>query len=76
MSTVTMIGLIVLSIVVMLVVMGGVARLTLALIRRPLERRIAAVYRPDEILRQDLTANNFGLESWGVWQGEAMGRSC
>ncbi|MFN9719973.1 MAG: hypothetical protein ACK58L_14840 [Planctomycetota bacterium] len=73
MGTATTIGLIVLGVVAIALVMSGVTKLTLHLMKRPLATRIAAFYGPDDILMKDLTANNFGLESWGVWQGRGNG---
>ena len=73
METATTIGLIALGVVAIVLVMSGVTKLTLRLMKRPLETRITALYGPDEILMKDLAANNFGLESWGVWQGRGNG---
>jgi hypothetical protein len=44
------------------------AKVVLRSLRGPLEARIAASHGEDEILMKDLTANNFGLESKGVFQ--------
>lgn len=73
MSTASTIGLILFSILGILLIVSGAAKLTLSLIKRPLEERIAAIYHADQILLSDLTANNFGLESWGVFQGRGNG---
>lgn len=73
MGTATTIGLIALGIVAIALVMSGVTKVTLRLMKRPLVARIAAHYGPDEILMKDLAANNFGLESRGVWQGRGNG---
>jgi hypothetical protein len=73
MTTLQIIGLVALGVVVLVVVLAVVPKLVLHLMKGPLEARIAALYGPDEILMKDLTANNFGLESWGVWQGRGNG---
>ena len=43
------------------------------LLSGPLEARVAAAYRPEEILLQDVRANNLGLESAGGWQARGNG---
>jgi hypothetical protein len=68
-----MIGLIALGIVAITLVVAVTAKLVLHLLKRPLEARVAAHYRPDEVLMMDLGANSFGLESKGVWQGRGNG---
>lgn len=73
MTTLTIIALAVLGVVVLLLVIGLVAKGVLHGMKAPLEARIAAVYRADEILMKDLGANTFGLESWGVLQGRGNG---
>ncbi len=73
MGTATTIGLTALGVIGIALVMSGVTKLVLRLMKRPLEARIAVLYGPDEILMKDLGANNFGLESWGVWQGRGNG---
>jgi len=73
MGTTTTIGLIALGVVTMAAVMSGVTKLILRFMKRPLEVRIAVLYGPDDILMKDLAANNFGLESWGRWQGRGNG---
>lgn len=66
---IVIIGLIGLGLIVITLVAKG----TLQLIKTPLENRITALYKPDEIIMKDLTANNFGLESAGVWQARGNG---
>ena len=73
MPTSYVIGLVVLGVVVAVLVLSAVAKLTLHLMKRPLEGRIAARYSRGDVLFQDLTANSFGLESAGVWQGRGNG---
>lgn len=73
METATTIGRVALGIVAIALVMSGVTKLALRLMKRPLEARIASYYGPGDILLKDLAANNFGLESWGVWQGRGNG---
>jgi len=73
MGTATTIGLIAAGIVAIGLVAAVVSKLVLRLMKRPLEARIAALYRPDEILLQDLAANSFGLESKGTWQVRGNG---
>lgn len=60
----------VLAITVFLV---GVIKVVYRVMRGPLEDLIAAQYRPDEILMQDLKANSFGVESEGVFQPRGNG---
>ena len=73
MTTFEIIGLVALSVVVIMLVLGVVSKLVLYLLKGPLETRIAAHYGPDEILMKDLKANSFGLESAGVWQVRGNG---
>ncbi|MCX7396688.1 MAG: hypothetical protein NT138_03305 [Planctomycetales bacterium] len=73
MGTATTAGLIALGIVAIALIMSEVTKLTLRLMKRSLEARIAALYGPEDILMKDLAANNFGLESWGVWQRRGNG---
>lgn len=73
METATTIGLAALGVVAITLVVSVVAKLTLYLMKRPLNARIAAHYGRDEILMKDLAANSFGLESKGVWQGRGNG---
>jgi hypothetical protein len=73
MGTATTIVLIALGVLAITLVVAVVGKLTLHLMRRPLEARIGAHYDPDEILMKDLAANSFGLESKGVWQGRGNG---
>ena len=73
MTTPIIVGLVVLGVVVILLVVGATAKLALYLMAGPLEGRIAAQYGSDEVLMTDLTANSFGLESAGVWQGRGNG---
>ncbi len=67
-ETTTVIGLIVLGVVVIMLATVMISKLVLYFIRNSLEERIAAQYRPNEILMKDLKANSFGLESAGVYQ--------
>jgi hypothetical protein len=68
------IGLVVLGVVVLVLLVGVVLpKLVYRFMEGPLEARIAAHYRPDEVLLKDLKANSFGLESAGVWQGRGNG---
>lgn len=73
MGTLQIIGLVVLGIVAVLFVLSAVTKLTLHLLKGPLEARIAADYGPEEILLKDLGANSFGQESKGAWQGRGNG---
>jgi hypothetical protein len=73
MSPATVVGLVVLGVVALVVVIGVFAKLVLAGLRGPLERRIAEQYRDEDILLKDLGANCFGLESGGVWQVRGNG---
>ena len=66
---IVIIGLIVLGVIVISLVAKG----TLQLIKTPLENRIAPLYKPEQIIMKDLTANSFGLESAGVWQARGNG---
>lgn len=68
MAAIEIIAWIALGTVAIVIVLVVVPKLVFSLMRRPLETRIAANYRPDEILLKDLQANSFGLESAGVWQ--------
>jgi len=68
MAALEIIAWIALGIIAFLIVLVVAPKLVYFWLRRPLETRIAATYRPDEILLRDLTANSFGLESAGVWQ--------
>ena len=72
-GTVIVIGLVVLCAIVITLVVVAIAKVTLHLIKAPLEDRIATLYKPDEIVMKDLKANNFGLESAGVWQARGNG---
>ncbi len=73
MTTLEIIGLVALGVVVIVLVFVVVPKLVLRLMKRPLEARVAAHYGPDDVLMQDLAANSFGLESWGVRQGRGNG---
>lgn len=68
MTTVQIIGVSLLGVVTLFVLVGIVSKLFLNQLKATVERRIAAVYAPGQILLKDLTANSFGLESAGVWQ--------
>jgi len=67
-ETTIVIGLIVLGVLVITLVAVVMSKVVLHFMQGPLEDRIAAQYRPDEILMKDLKANSFGRESAGVWQ--------
>jgi hypothetical protein len=69
----TILGLAAVGVVVLLVVIGVIARLVLHGLKAPLEARIANHYRQEDILLKDLGANSFGLESAGVWQVRGNG---
>ena len=73
MTTAEIAGLVALGIVFVLLLASGVSRLVLHLMRGPLETRIAADYRADEIVMKDVGANTFGLESKGAFQGRGNG---
>jgi hypothetical protein len=73
MTTLQITGLVALSVVAFVLVLVVVPKLVLHFLKGPLEARIAALYGPNEILMKDLAANNFGLESWGRWQGRGNG---
>ena len=72
-ETTTVIGLVVLGVIVITLVASVMSKVVLYLLKGPLEDRIAAQYRPDEILMKDLKANSFGLESVGVFQFRGNG---
>jgi hypothetical protein len=65
-----LIGGIVLALAIMLVVVPLVVH---RVIGPKLEARVTAVYKPEEIVFQDLRANNFGLESKGAMQARGNG---
>lgn len=73
MTTTMIVGLVALGVVAIVLVAVATSRLAFHFMKGPLEARIAAHYRPDEVLMRDLTANSFGLESRGVWQGRGNG---
>ncbi len=73
MTTLEIICLVALGVVALLFILSAVSKLVLHLIQGPLEARIAADYGPNEIFMKDLSANSFGLESRGVWQGRGNG---
>ena len=64
------IGGIVVALAVVLVV---VPLITHRVIGPKLEARVTKVYKPEEIVFQDLRANNFGLESKGAMQARGNG---
>ncbi|MEJ7603193.1 MAG: hypothetical protein WKG01_35225 [Kofleriaceae bacterium] len=67
-------GLIIAGVVVALVVMLVVVPLvTHRVIGPKLRARVAQVYKPDEIVFEDLRASNFGLESKGAIQARGNG---
>jgi hypothetical protein len=67
-ETTFVIGLVVLGIFVITLIVVVISKVITHFMKGPLEDRIAARYRPDEILMKDLKASSFGLESAGVWQ--------
>ena len=67
------IGLVAVAALVLTLAAGLISKVVLALIKGPLEARIAAQHGPDEILMQDLRANCFGRESAGVGQFRGNG---
>ncbi len=73
MATMTVLGLVALGIVGIVLVAVVVSKLVFLVMKRPLEKRIAAHYGRDEILMLDLRANSFGIESAGVWQVRGNG---
>ena len=73
MTTLEIVGLVVLGVVVVVIVFGALSKLILHSMKAPLEARIAAHYGPDAILLKDLGANSFGVESRGVFQGRGNG---
>ena len=73
MSTAAIIGLVVLGVVGILVVFSLLTKIVFAALKGPLDGRIAALYREEDILLKDLRANCFGLESAGVWQTRGNG---
>jgi len=73
MNTPTIISLVVLGLVAVTLFVAVFGKLVLYFMKGPLEARINALYRPDEILMKDLAANSFGVESKGVWQGRGNG---
>jgi hypothetical protein len=68
MTTEIVIGLVAVLVVIALLAAAVTAKIVLGLMRGPLESRIAAHYKPDEVIMKDLKANSFGLESAGVMQ--------
>lgn len=66
-------AIIALGVVSLLILVVLMTRIVFRIMKGPLEARIAAHYREEEILLQDLTANCFGLESAGVWQARGNG---
>jgi hypothetical protein len=73
MTTPIIVGLVVLGIIVILLIASATSKLVVYSIKGPLENRIAAQYRNDDILMKDFTANSFGLQSAGVWQVRGNG---
>lgn len=51
----------------------GVPAITLRVLARSLEPRIAAEFPPEQIVLKDLQAVTFGLQSKGVFQGRGNG---
>lgn len=71
MSSETMVAIVALGVVVFVLIGAMLVllpKLVFYLMRRPLERRISAVYAMEQILLEDFQANSFGLESAGVVQ--------
>jgi hypothetical protein len=73
MTTATIVALIALGVLSLVLIPIVVAKLVLRQLQGPLEARVAAEYRPEDVVLKDLGANTFGLESWGVWQGRGNG---
>jgi len=73
MTATMIVGLVALGIVVIVLAAMVTSKLVLHFMKGPLEARIAAHYGSDEVLKKDLTANSFGLESAGVWQVRGNG---
>lgn len=70
------IGLIVLvvaGVAVVVLVVVAVQAITLRVLARSLEPRIAAAFPPEQIVLKDLRALSFGLQSKGVFQGRGNG---
>ena len=72
-ETTVVIGLVVLGALVITLVAVVISKGVFRFMQAPLEDRIAAQYRLDEILMKDLKANSFGVESAGVWQFRGNG---
>ena len=67
------IGLIVLVVAAVVVVFVVVPAITLRILARSLEPRIAAAFPPGQIVLKDLRAVSFGLTSKGRFQGRGNG---
>lgn len=67
------VGVIVLVVAVVLALFVGVPAITLRVLARRLEARIAAAIPPDEIVLKDLRAITFGQQSRGAFQGRGNG---
>jgi hypothetical protein len=67
-GTIIIIGLVVVTILLIMLFVVVLPKGVFRFMQGPLEARIAAHYRPDEILMHDLKANCFGRESTGRWQ--------
>ena len=61
MTSLEIIGLVVVGVVVVLLVLSALSKFVLHIMKGPLEARIAAHYGQDEILLKDLKANSFGV---------------
>ena len=66
-------AIVVCAVFFLLLGIAGVGKLTVHLLKGPLESRVAAHYGPDEVLMKDIGANCFGLESRGVTQARGNG---
>jgi hypothetical protein len=67
-GTMIIIGVVVVAVLLIILFVMLLPKGVFHFMQAPLEARIAAHYRPDEILIQDLKANCFGHESTGRWQ--------
>jgi hypothetical protein len=67
-GTMIIIGLVVVAVLLIMLFAVVLTKGVFRFMQAPLEARIAAHYRPNEILLQDLKANCFGREATGRWQ--------
>jgi hypothetical protein len=73
MKKATKMWLIIAIVVPLAIVLVAVPLITHRVIGPKLKARVAQVYKPDEIVFEDLKANNFGLESKGAMQARGNG---